>query len=159
MKKYISLIKEEVIKLIPCVVFFFVAFSLVDITKIVQDRAYYGFVFILIASLLMGKVMLISDLLPMTKRYDHKPLIYNTLWKTSIYLVCCFFVLIIDRLLPIIIHGKDDIVVADAVFDTFTHLIFWVKLAWIGVLLLIFVAYRELIFAIGTKKAKKLFFG
>lgn len=159
MKKYVTLIKDEFIKLLPCVLFFFVAFSLVNITKIVQDSTYYSFIFIVVASLLMGKVMLISDLLPITKKYEHKPLIYNTIWKTGIYIVCCFCVLMLDHLLPIFIHGKGDIALSAAFFDTLASLLFWVRLAWIGVLLLIFVAYRELIFAIGTKKAKKLFFG
>ena len=159
MTRFLHWLKEEAIKIFPIVLFFFIAFSLVDLTRIVTEKNYYGFAVLAVGALMMGKVVLISDHLPFIARYEKKPLIYNTVWKTLIYLVCSFFVLVIDHLLPVLIHGKSALEVTHSFFQDISHLKFWVGIAWLGVLLFNFVAYRELIGTIGVQKFKKLFFG
>ena len=42
---------------------------------------------IAVAALILGKAVLIADMLPFINRFPHKPLIYNIAWKTVIYLL------------------------------------------------------------------------
>lgn len=107
----------------------------------------------------MGKVVLLSDLMPITKRYEHKPLFYNTLWKSLIYLLFSFVMLLIDRLLPAFIEKRDLAFLLEKLGDVVTEFKFWVGFIWLAVLIITFVSYRELIRSIGPKKARKLFFG
>ena len=46
-----------------------------------------GSVSVAVASLILGKAVLLADMLPMINRFPNKPLIYNVAWKTLIYLV------------------------------------------------------------------------
>jgi len=40
---------------------------------------------IAVAALILGKAVLIADMVPMINRFPNKPLIYNVAWKTVIY--------------------------------------------------------------------------
>jgi hypothetical protein len=46
---------------------------------------------IAIAALILGKAVLIADMLPLINRYPKEPLIYNVTWKTMIYLAIASF--------------------------------------------------------------------
>jgi len=46
-----------------------------------------GSVSVAVAALILGKAVLIADMLPMINRFPNKPLIYNVAWKTLIYLL------------------------------------------------------------------------
>jgi hypothetical protein len=155
--------KKEFTKLLPVITFFFFAFSLANISRIAMHKTtelpYYSFAVVFIASLMMGKVVFLSDLLPITHRFSRLPLVYNTVWKTAIYWACSFAVLLIDHLLPAYLENKNWSESYQKMLDSLSRLEFWVSFGWLGILLLIFVGYRELIYAVGPSKVKKLFFG
>jgi len=163
MKNFFKWLKKEFWELLPVFAFFFIIFGLIDITRIFTYKTlelkYYGFVMILISALMMAKVVLISDLIPCIERYEKEPLIYNTFWKTSIYLVMSFIVRLLDHALPTYIDHKSLLITWDVVKESLGKPTFWVVQGWLFVLLLIFVAWRELIMAVGTEKVKALFFG
>lgn len=156
-------IEIELKKLIPVVLFFFVCYTLVEITEIVihkeKMQLRYDFAVIAIGSLIMGKVVLLSDYLPFISIFSKKPLIYGTVWKTCIYVLMSMCIRLIERCIPFLF---DDV----AWQDTSEHLRrvvegfpFWLGQMWLFVLLFIFVAYRELIIAVGPDRVRRLFFG
>ena len=51
-----------------------------------------------VAALILGKAVLIADLLPMINRFPNKPLIYNVGWKTLIYLLLATLIHYLERL-------------------------------------------------------------
>ena len=45
-----------------------------------------------LAALILGKAVLIADLLPFINRYPDKPLVYNVAWKTMVYVLVSMLV-------------------------------------------------------------------
>lgn len=163
MKKCFVWLKKEFWEILPVFAFFFVIFGLVDLTRILSyeksELKYESFFMIVISALMMAKVVLLSDLLPCIKRYEQEPLIYNTFWKTLIYLIGTFFFRLLDHAIPTYMEHKSLSMTMQVVGESLCQVPFWIIQGWLFVLLLIFVAWRELIAAIGPEKAKELFFG
>ncbi len=102
MNKAASKIKEEFLAMIPPTVFFFVALHIVGLVRALMTKG-TGFgpistVSIAIAALILGKAVLIADMLPIINRYPAKPLIYNVVWKTLIYLLVSALIHYLERL-------------------------------------------------------------
>ena len=51
-----------------------------------------------IAALVLGKAVVIADMLPIINRFPEKPLLHNVAWKTAIYLAVAAFVHYLERL-------------------------------------------------------------
>ena len=79
-------LKEEFFKLLPPMIFFFVALHLVAFIRVLMLKktgiAPSSSVSIAVAALILGKAVLIADMLPLINRFPNKPLIYNAAWKT-----------------------------------------------------------------------------
>lgn len=150
-------------RIFPVFLFFFLAFSLVDLNEILTkkhtEEVFFSFAVIAIAALIMAKVVILSDHMPFIDLFSRKPLVYNTIWKTVIYGLASFLVRILDRGIPLLIDGKGWEEVIQAVGKQVGPFPFWVAQMWLFVLLFIFVAYQELISAVGRKKVEELFFG
>ena len=52
-----------------------------------------------VAALILGKAVLIADMLPLINRFPNKPLIYNIAWKTVIYLLLSAVIHYLERLI------------------------------------------------------------
>lgn len=153
--------KKEFIKMLPTIVFFLIAFSLVNATdRAVNKHAltYYSFFSCVIASLIMGKVVLIADSLRIIGLFSHKPLIYATIWKSFLYVVCSIILRLVEHAAPAIYEGATWPMISHEIMEHITKPLFWIAQAWLGYLFIIFVSYRELIFAIGKDKVLALFF-
>jgi hypothetical protein len=61
------------------------------------------FAAIVVGALIVGKVVLIVDHLPFANRFPNKPLIYNVVWKTIIYVLAALLVRLTEHLVPLII--------------------------------------------------------
>jgi hypothetical protein len=80
MKTLLAKIKHEVLSVIPPTLFFFVAISLLMLTRLMLQQ--YGIPFsdftaVVIGALIVGKVVLMADALPFINKYPDNPLIYN----------------------------------------------------------------------------------
>lgn len=163
MRKVYALIVKDFYEALPAILFFFVAFSLVDITAILLHKtiteASSRFGVIAISALVMGKVVVISNHLPFIDLFYGKPLIWSTIWKTFIYVICGFFVRILERALPLLFEGENWSMIYDKLVKDANHLEFWVAQMWLTVLFLIFVASNELIQQVGKDKVRQMFFG
>ena len=52
------------------------------------------------AALLVAKIVLITDKFPFVNRFPDKPLIYNVVWKTAIYVAASLLVHYLEHLIP-----------------------------------------------------------
>src|SRR5947207_12510698 len=91
MTKLSTKLKEEFFALLPPTIFFFVALHIVAFVRVLMLKGTgispTSSISIAVAALILGKAVLLADMLPMINRFPHKPLIYNIAWKTVIYLL------------------------------------------------------------------------
>src|SRR5213596_123223 len=95
-------LKEEFFKLLPPTIFFFVALHIVTFIRVLMLKGTgispLSSVSIAVAALILGKAVLLADMLPMINRFPNKPLIYNVSWKTLIYLLMSALIHYLERL-------------------------------------------------------------
>ena len=91
MSALIHWLKKELIEVLPAVLYFLVAFSLINLTEnlMLKDSGirYASFGRVFVGSLIVGKVILVADLFLFVDVFRGRPLIYNTLWKTGLYAI------------------------------------------------------------------------
>src|SRR5438552_5344864 len=103
MTKLSSKLKEEFFKLLPPTIYFFVALHIVAFVRVLMLKgtglAPSSSVSIAVAALIMGKAVLIADMLPLINKFPNKPLVYNVAWKTVIYLLISVVIHYLERLI------------------------------------------------------------
>ena len=163
MSNIVLKLKHELLKIIPATVFFFVAFQLLALTNALILEQYgiqvSTFINASIAALVVAKVVLIVDMLPFVNRYPHKPLIYNIMWKTLIYVLAALAVRYIEHLLPFIERYDSLLLAHQHLLEKVIWAHFWVIQIWLLVYFLMFCTLRELIRALGRDKISALFLG
>src|SRR4030095_14232263 len=102
MGKLSAKIKEEIEALLPPTMFFFVALHIVALVRVLMLKG-TGIVLgtsmaVTLAALILGKAVLLADMLPFINRYPTKPLIYNVVWKTAIYTLVALLVHYLEHL-------------------------------------------------------------
>ncbi|HXZ55755.1 MAG TPA: hypothetical protein VEF92_01455 [Burkholderiales bacterium] len=163
MSKLSEKIKEEVQALIPPTLFFFVALHLVVFERALMLKGtgikLSTSASVTVLALILGKAVLVADLLPFINRYPHKPLIYNVAWKTAIYVVIAALVHYLERLLD---FWRESGGLVEANHRMLAELVwphFWALQILMLVLILMYCTMRELVRVIGPDKAREIFFG
>jgi hypothetical protein len=163
MHKILEKLKEEFFAVLPPTIFFFLALHLVTFIRVLMARGSHfeplSTMSIAIASLILGKAVLIADMLPPINRYPDKPLAYNIAWKTVIYLLMASLIHYVERLIDFsrqaggIVAGNEKLL-AEMVWPHF-----WAVQIILLVLILVYCTARELGRVIGREKMLRLFFG
>src|SRR2546421_3228496 len=103
MTKVFGKLKKELFELLPPTIFFFVALHIVAFIRVLMLKGTgispVSTMSIAVAALILGKAVLIADMLPMINRFPNKPLIYNVAWKTLIYLLVATLIHYLERLI------------------------------------------------------------
>ena len=163
MHKIFDKLKEEFFAILPPTIFFFVALHLVTFIRVLIAKGSHfqplSTVSIAIASLILGKAVLIADMLPPINRYPNKPLAYNIAWKTVIYLLMATVIHYVERLIDFSreaggLAAGNAKLLADMVWPHF-----WAVQIILFLLILVYCTARELGRVIGREKMLRLFFG
>lgn len=158
----IAKLKHEFLGMIPTAIFFFVSFQLLALTRslILEE---YGidvttFLAATIGALVVAKVVMIVDLLPFVNRYPEKPLIYNVVWKTTLYVLAALVVRFVEHFVDFY-HQYGDAANAYArLMDDVIWAHFLVVQIWLTVLFLMYCSFRELTRVVGQDSVRQLFF-
>jgi len=163
MHKLIAKFKEEFFAILPPTIFFFVALHLLTFIRVLIARDSHfqplSTMSIAIASLILGKAVLIADMLPPINRYPNKPLAYNIAWKTVIYLLMASVIHYLERLIDFsrqaggLVAGNEKLL-AEIVWPHYLA----VEII-LFILILVYCTARELARVIGKEKMLRLFFG
>jgi hypothetical protein len=163
MSTFSAKLKEEFYALLPPTIFFFVALHIVAFVRLLMLKQTSlqatSTISVAIAALILGKAVLIADMLPFINRFPQKPLIYNVAWKTAIYLLVAAIVHYLERLIDFsrqaggLVAGNEKLL-AEMVWPHF-----WATQILLFVLILMYCMARELIRVIGKDKVLCMFFG
>jgi hypothetical protein len=163
MRKIVEKLKEEFFAVLPPTIFFFVVLHIVTFIRVLMAEGSrfvpLSSTSILVASLILGKAVLISDLLPAINRYPDKPLAYNVVWKTAIYLLVATFIHYIERLIDFSRQAGGIVAGNEKMLTEIVWAHFWATEIVLLLLILVYCTARELIRVIGRKTALRLFFG
>ena len=163
MHKILEKLKEEFFAVLPPTIFFFVALHLVTFIRVLIARGSHfeplSTMSIAIASLILGKAVLIADMLPPINRYPNKPLAYNIAWKTAIYVLMAGVIHYVERLIDFSheaggLFAGNTKLLAEIVWPHF-----WAVQIVLFILILVYCTARELAHLIGREKMLRLFFG
>jgi len=163
MGKLFAKIKEEIEALLPPTVFFFVALHIVSLVRVLMLKgtgiAANTSVSVTLAALILGKAVLIADMLPFINRYPTKPLIYNVVWKTAIYTLVALLVHYLEQLVDFWRQAGSLVVGNQKLLAE----IVWPHFLAIQILLIVMVfsycTIRELARVLGRDKIIEMFFG
>jgi len=158
-----STIKHEFWEVLPPTIFFFISFHIVLLDRALMAREYglkpTSMVAATIGALLIAKVVLIADTLSVVNRFPEKPLIYNVVWKTAIYVAASLLLHYLEHLVPIWWHLGSFSAANDQLAKEIVWPHFWATQLWLVVLIFVYCSLRELARVIGRHRVVQIFFG
>jgi hypothetical protein len=156
-------IKHEFMKALPPTIFFFVILHIVAIIRALMIKgtgiSLPTSASVLIASLILGKSVLVADMLPFINRFPDKPLIWNVAWKTLMYALVALVVHYLERLYD---YWKEAPGIAAANAQLLSDMNwprFWAVQILLVTLILMYCIIAELARVIGRDKLKAIFLG
>jgi hypothetical protein len=163
MSKLTSKLEEEFFAILPPTIFFFVALHIVAIIHALMLKAAgispLTSVSVAIAALILGKAVLLADMLPIINRFPDKPLIYNVAWKTLVYILVSLIIHYLEHLVDFwrkagsLAAGNKQLL-AEIVWPHF-----WAIQILLFVLIGMYCAMHELVRVIGKANVLRIFFG
>ena len=163
MSKILRTLRHEFIQVLPPTIFFFIAFNVITITKALMLKGHgievSGLAAAAVGALLVGKVILIADKLPFINRFPEKPLIYNVVWKTLIYILAVFVVRYVEHVIPFVREFGSLGIAHQHLLNEVVWPQFWSIQIWLLVLFLAYASLHELVRLIGRDEVIQMFFG
>ena len=163
MENLAAKIKEEIRAVLPPTIFFFIMLNIVALIRVLMLRG-TGIpvstpLQITVAALILGKAVLLADMLPLINRYPDKPLAYNIAWKTVIYAVVATLIHYLEHLVDFwrqagSLAAGNRKLLAEMVWPHFLAIQIIIIL-----LILMYNTIHELARVIGRDKVLEMFFG
>lgn len=156
-------LKHELKEAVPPFLYFLVAFHLLAVVRTLMQQEYgiqAGTVMnATIGALIVAKVVLLADLLPIVNRFPDKPLVYNILWKTLIYQVAAIVVGYLEHLWDAYREAGSFAAANAHLVETVIWPHFWAVQILMLVLFLQYCTLREFSRAVGGKRMRAMFLG
>ena len=163
MSNFAVRVEDEIRAILPPTIFFFVMLHIVALIRVLMLKGtgipVSTSLQVTVAALILGKAVLVADMLPFINRYPDKPLAYNIVWKTVIYLLVAMVVHYLEHLLDFwrqagsLVAGNRELL-AEMVWPHF-----WAIQIILSVLILMYVTMHELVRVMGKDKVLQMFFG
>jgi hypothetical protein len=163
MGKAYDKVKEELLALIPPTIFFFFTLGLVAVVRTLMTKG-TGLpistpIQVAVGALVLGKSVLIADMLPVINRYPDRPLAYNVAWKTTIYFLMALVLHYLERLVEFWKAAGGFVAANEKLLAEIVWPHFWAIQIILLVLIFNYCVMHELARVIGPKKLREMFFG
>jgi hypothetical protein len=156
-------LKEEFFKLLPPTIFFFVALHIVMFIRILMlegtGLSPYSSASIAVTALILGKAVLLADMVPMINRFPNRPLIYNVAWKTLIYWLMATLIHYVERLIDFWRQAGSFVAGNRKLLAEIVWPHFWAIQIVLFVLIAMYCMMHELVRVVGKEKVMRIFFG
>jgi len=156
-------LKEEFFKLLPPTIFFFVALHIVLFIRILMlegtGLSPYSSASIAVTALILGKAVLLADMVPMINRFPNRPLIYNVAWKTLIYWLMATLIHYVERLIDFWRQAGSFVAGNRKLLAEIVWPHFWAIQIVLFVLIAMYCMMHELVRVVGKEKVMRIFFG
>jgi len=163
MHKILEKLKEEFFAILPPTIFFFVMLHIVTFIRVLMAEGSHfvplSTMSIAIAALILGKAVLVADMLPPINGYPGKPLVYNIAWKTAIYLFVATLIHYLERLIDFSRQAGGFVAGNQKLLAEMVWPHFWAAQIIVFLLILVYCTAHELVRVIGKEKMLRLFFG
>ena len=160
--RVLAFVIKELEEVLPPIVFFAVGFNLVEFTtQLVLDdylARFANYMVATAAALVVGKAVLLANMLPFLSRFDTAPLIRPILFKTVVYAAVVFFVRILEKIVEYWFGGGTMAGIPDYVAHHFSWHFHAAVQIWIFVLFFIYTSATELDARLGRGKLARIFF-
>jgi hypothetical protein len=159
-----SVLWREFREMLPPTIFFFVGFNIILFTKRLLLADYLiqfsGFILATTSALVVGKTVLVADMMPFLRRFDNAPLAEPILFKTIVYTLLVLAVRLLEALIHYLVEGGG---VGGGGFlrdllGTFRWNHFIAVQIWIFVLFLVYVTASEINNLLGDGELFKILF-
>lgn len=163
MNAMMNKVKHEFMKVLPPTVFFFVILHIVALIRSLMIKG-SGVdlpvsASVLIASLILGKSVLVADMLPFINRFPHKPLIWNVIWKTLMYALVALIVHYLERLYDFWKEAPNLMEANSLLWASMNWPRFWAVQILLITLIFMYCVIAELARVIGKDRLKVMFVG
>jgi len=143
----VAFVIKEFEEMLPPIIFFAIGFNIIELTtQLILDDYFVRFANYLIATtaaLIVGKAVLVANLMPIIRRYDNAPLIRPILFKAFVYTVVVLIVRILEKLIEYFLGGGTLAALPSYATEHFTWHMFAAVQIWIFVLFLIYTSVAE----------------
>jgi hypothetical protein len=160
--RVLAFVIKELEEVLPPVVFFAVGFNLVEFTtQLVLDdylARFANYMVATAAALVVGKAVLLANMLPFLPRFDTAPLIRPILFKTIVYAAVVFLVRILEKIVEYWFGGGTIAGIPDYVAHHFSWHFHAAVQIWIFVLFFICTSATELDERLGRGELARIFF-
>lgn len=163
MSAVMSKVKHEFMKVLPPTIFFFVILHIVALIRALMIKG-SGVdlpvsASVLIASLILGKSVLVADMMPFINRFPDKPLIWNVIWKTLMYALVALIVHYLERLYDYWKETPNLIEANSLLWASLNWPRFWAVQLLLITLIFMYCVIAELARVIGKDRLKVMFVG
>ncbi|WP_333682222.1 hypothetical protein [Dyella sp.] len=163
MSNVFATIKHEFMEMLPPTIFFLVALHIVAVIRALMVRSsgieVETSASILLAALILGKAVLIANMMPFINRFPDKPLIWNVGWKTLIYTLVALLVHYLERLYEFWKEAPSFAAANHTLFTEISWPRFWAIQILLLTLIFSYCVIAEIVRAIGRDRFKRMFLG
>ncbi|WP_144157266.1 hypothetical protein [Paraburkholderia sp. BCC1885] len=163
MSKLTVTIKHELMEMLPPTIFFFVILHIVAIIRELMTKgagvSLQTSLSVTVAALILGKSVLLANLLPFINRFPEKPLIWNAGWRTLIYALVALFVHYLEHLYDYWKETSGLISANHMLLANLNWAHFWAIQILLVTLIANYCVLAELARVMGPNRLKVLFFG
>lgn len=163
MSKLTTTIKHEFMELLPPTIFFFVILHVVVIIRTLMTVgtgiSLPTSASVTLGALILGKSVLLANMLPFVNRFPEKPLIWNAGWKTLLYALVALVLHYLERLYEYWKEAPSLIAANSKLVSEINWAHFWAIQILLIVLIANYCALAELIRVIGRDRFKAIFLG
>jgi hypothetical protein len=163
MSKVAHKIKEEFLAMVPPTLYFLVILHIVALIRSLMLKG-TGIELdttasVTIAALVLGKSILIADMMPFINRFPEKPLIWNVSWKALIYFLVALLIHYLEHLYDFWKEAPGFAAANDKLLESIVWPHFWAIQLLLAVLIFGYCTMSELVRALGAHEVKRMFFG